>query len=265
MPVRLSSASRAMTRLLHDVWRIFFPQYCVVCGKRLVQGECHICTTCYLGLPFTRFRGERGNVVERLFWGLLPIERANSFLFYEIDREEKRVFFQLKYHNRPQVGRFFGRIMARDLIGTDFFEEMDVIIPLPLHANKQRVRGYNQSLELAKGVSDLTGLPVVSDAIARVVDNPTQTHLTVAERHENVRGAFRLLRPELVAGKHILLIDDVVTTNATLLSCGTELAKVAGVRISIMTLGLAGHHSFTARLFQDWRKEEQAGSFGEHP
>lgn len=241
------SIASVLVELARDAGRILLPSFCTVCGSRLESQEQFVCTKCYLDLPFTHFHGERGNVVERLFWDHLPIERANALLFYQAESDSRHIFFQLKYYNRPRVGRFFGRIMANDLLDTDFFEGIDVIVPLPLHRHKERRRGYNQSHELARGVSEVTGLPLETDAVRRVVDNPTQTHLTHQERRENVRDIFQLIQPERLAGRHILLVDDVLTTSATLLSCGTELAKAEGVRISILALGLAGHHFFTAK------------------
>jgi len=238
-----------------DALNVLFPRRCLVCGERLDRTEQHVCTSCYVNLPFTHFHGERGNVVERLFYGRLPIERANALLFYKVDSRSRYLLFALKYYDRPQVGRFFGRIMARDLLNTDFFHGIDFIVPLPLHVAKQRRRGYNQCSALAYGVADLTGLPVREDIVARVVNTPTQTHLTAQERRENMRGAFRLLRPEAVSGRHVLLIDDVLTTNATILSCGEEIAKAAGVRISVLTLALAGQHTTAGHEFSAWWKE----------
>ncbi len=246
-------------RLLRDALRVIFPDYCITCGRILNAEEHWICTPCYLELPFTHLRGRSGNVVERLFWGLLPVERANAFLHYDPSSDSKEVFFKLKYHNRPQVGRFFGRVMARDLEATDFFRGIDFIVPLPLHAKKRRLRGYNQSEELARGVSAVTGLPVEADIVERVVNNPSQTHLTPHERRDNVRDIFRLRAPERIAGRHILLIDDVITTNATVVACGRALMQAPGVRISILALGLAGRHPQTVENYDDWHKADLSG------
>lgn len=239
-----------------DIFHILSPRRCVVCGTRLDRAEQHLCTPCYLALPFTHLHGERGNVVERLFYGHIAIERANAFIFYRASSDSRFLLFSLKYYNRPQLGKYLGRIMARDLLDTDFFDTIDCIVPLPLHANKQRRRGYNQSAELARGVAELTGLPLHEDIVERVVDTPTQTHLTPQERRENVRNAFRLIRPEAVAGRHILLIDDVLTTNATILSCAQEIAKAPNVRFSILTLALAGQHTTTSHQFTAWWRED---------
>ncbi len=242
-----------------DAFSVVFPSVCAVCGERLCTGERHVCTACYLALPFTHICGVRGNVVERLFWGRLPIERASSFLHYEAGCSVNRVFFRLKYFGRPQIGHFFGRIMAGELSDTDFFEGIDLIIPLPLHPKKQRRRGYNQSEALARGVAEVTGIPVLENAVVRVVDTPTQTRLTRHERMDNVADAFSLPNPEALVGKHVLLIDDVLTTGATLSACGQALASAASLRMSVLTLGLAGEHTLTAELYEDWRRQPLVG------
>lgn len=222
--------------------RLFLPERCLICRRRLAAGEYHVCAACFHRLPFTRFRGQPGNVVERMFWTHIPIVRASAYLRYLPEAESREIFFHLKYYDRPQVGRYFGRIMAADLQSTGFFEGIDFIIPLPLSAKRERKRGYNQSTELARGVSEYTGIPVERQSVARVVDNPSQTRKRSDERRENVRGIFRLLDSGRLAGHHVLLIDDIITTGATVLSCARELSRVEGVRISILSLGLAGNH-----------------------
>lgn len=252
LPAFLRSAAGLAGRMLD----IVFPRYCAVCGKMLATGERHVCTTCFVGLPFTRFRGAPGNVVERLFWGRIPIERANALLRYRIDSASRHIFFKFKYHDRPDVGHFFGRVMARDLCSTGFFDGIDVIVPLPLHPHKERNRGYNQSEALARGVAAITGLSVLTGAVARIIDTPTQTHLTPDERRRNVHGAFRLVRPEAVTGRHVLLVDDVLTTNATLMACAEAMLAADGVRFSILVLGLAGRHPAGGHSFHAWWREE---------
>lgn len=226
-----------------SVLRLLFPERCLLCRQRLAAGEHHVCAACFHRLPFTRFRAQPGNIVERIFWTHIPIVRASAYLRYIPGAESREIFFHLKYYDRPQIGYYFGRIMAADLCPTGFFEDIDLIVPLPLSAKRERRRGYNQSGELARGVSDYTGIPVERQLIARVVDNPSQTRKSPDERRENVRGIFRLLDADRLAGCHVLLIDDVITTGATVLSCARELARIEGVRISILALGLAGTHS----------------------
>lgn len=229
------------------MWRqltnLLFPSRCPVCGERLMAGEDGLCTACHFALPFTQWRGRRGNPAERLFWAKVPVERANAFLRYYPGTDSSHLVHALKYRNRPRIGRILGRMMAADLQGTDFFDGIDCIVPVPLAKRRQHHRGYNQSEMLARGVAEATGLPLINTAIARIVDNPTQTSLTAQQRAENVQSIFRLRQTGVLADKHVLLIDDVLTTGATLLSCAKEMTGAKGIRISILTLFVAGRHS----------------------
>ena len=180
--------------------------------------------------------------MERLFWAQFPICRANALLGYHGGDDSRKIVLALKYRNRQQIGEHFGRIMAADLIDTTFFEGIDAIVPIPLSKKRQLQRGYNQSESLAEGVSKVTGIPVLNNIVERIKDNPTQTKLNTPQRKQNVEGIFRTIDKDSIRGKHILLIDDVLTTGATILSCAQELSKDTDVRISILTLFVAGNH-----------------------
>ena len=221
---------------LADANQLIFPQTCSVCGNRLLKEETVFCTSCHSKLPFTHIKGKRGNNLEKIFWGKFPIERTNSLLKYQSGADSTRIISRLKYGNRPQFGKYLGELMAYDLIQTDFFQDIDCIIPIPLAAKRERERGYNQSHELALGIAKVTGLRIENSVIKRQKSNPTQTKLNFNERITNVSGIFALCRPELIENKHILLVDDVMTSGATLTSCAQELSKAKGVRISILTL-----------------------------
>lgn len=240
--VGMADIGRWLRHVARDVSRLLFPDYCVSCGRRLTVREEAVCSACYFSLPFTGIRGAAGNAVERLFWGRFPIGRASAFLYYVPNSDTRMPFIRLKYHKRPHVGRFFGKAMARDLMDPGFFDGMDGIVPLPLAPSRLRQRGYNQSAELARGISEVTGLPIYGDVVARVVENPTQTHLSNAERRENVRNIFRLLDAERIRGRHVLLVDDILTTGSTVQSCAEELARAEGVTVSILVMGMARHH-----------------------
>ena len=234
---------RTLQKSLLCLWRILFPERCIQCGARLTVREEELCATCIFSLPLTRIHAEPGNGVERLFWAKIDIERASAFMYYIPNSETRLSFMRLKYQrHRPQVGHFFGRMMACDLADTDFFSTIDLIVPVSLSAQRQRQRGYNQAAQLALGIAAATGLPVCEEAVERHVDNPTQTHLNAHERSQNVKDIFRLVRPELVAGRHILLVDDILTTGSTILSCAETLAEAGGVRFSILTMGLSRHY-----------------------
>lgn len=229
--------------LLNDVVDTIFPRFCCVCGRRLTHNEEETCITCLDHLPLTRIRGKKGNVVERLFWDdVICARRANSFMYYEPESQYSHIFLKFKYHNQPQLAVAFGRMMAQDLADTDFFEGIDLIVPVPLSKKRRKKRGYNQSERLAQGVGQITGLPIEENALQRVVDNSTQTHLNTNERRKNVENIFKLARPELVSGKHVLIIDDTITTGSTVRSFAHTLAQAGCVDISILSLGISTWH-----------------------
>lgn len=215
---------------------LLFPRCCVVCGQPLAKGEECICTVCNIKLPRTNYHLRKDNPVERLFWGQIPLERATSFFFYEKGSDFRLILHRLKYGGQKEIGAIMGRYMAAELLSSHFFQGIDVIIPIPLHKKKQQIRGYNQSEWIARGITAVTGIPIDTESILRKKNTETQTHKSILERRDNVEGIFELQRPEALVGKHILIVDDVLTTGSTTLACASCLVKVEGIRISILTL-----------------------------
>ena len=248
---------KGLTGWGRDVLRTLFPATCVVCQRRLTGGETYICATCMMQLPYTRFKGARGNVVERLFWGKVPVVRANAWLHYKSHSAYKLPILSVKYFRNPRLGLYLGEQMAYDVAGTDFVEGVDAIVPVPLHRKRIKHRGYNQSERLAAGISRVTGIPVWTDVAVRQVNTTTQTALTHSERRENVSGIFALAAPERVQGCHLLLVDDVVTTGATLLSLARALCRADGVRVSIMACAMAGRHMMRADDYVNWHRDDE--------
>ena len=177
----------------------------------------------------------------KLFWGQIPVERAAALFHYESHAETANIIYQLKYKDHPEIGPLMGRMMAAELQKEEFFDGIDVIVPVPLTRERLRQRGYNQSEEIAKGVSEITGLPINKDVVKRTVFQGSQTRRSRWERQENVEYAFQLTHGEPIAGKHLLIVDDVVTTGATIIACAKELAKAGNVKISVLSLGLTRH------------------------
>ena len=204
---------------------LFFPRQCAVCGAILQEGEEGICMKCNMDMPRTNYHFRKYNPVERMFWGKIPLEHATSCFFY--------------YGGRKDLGEVMGRFMAAELSATGFFSDVDVIVPVPLHPRKQKMRGYNQSECIARGVSAVTGIPVDTASVARMRHTETQTRKSSYERWENVDGIFCLRRADAFARKHVLIIDDVLTTGATTTACADALKEVEGVRISVLTLAVA--------------------------
>ena len=216
------------------------PRLCVVCGQRLSITEETLCSKCNLHLPRTGFQHDPyENIMAKMFWGRIPVERATALYYYEPHAETANIIYELKYKNHPEIGVIIGRMMARELQLTDFFEGIDAIIPVPLAKKRQRQRGYNQSLEIAKGISDITRLPIYNKMVRRTVFEGSQTQKGRWERNENVEKVFQLTDGESIRGKHLLMVDDVVTTGATVVACATELAKAGSVKVSVLSIGFA--------------------------
>jgi len=221
--------------LLH----LFFPRCCVVCGAPLVEGEEAICTRCNVDMPRTNYHRRQDNPVERMFWGKFPLERATSYFFYRKGSDFRNILHQLKYGGKKELGAVMGRLMAAELAQTDFFRGIDVIVPIPLHPRKKKARGYNQSEWIARGVSEVTGIFLDASSMVREKHTDTQTHKSGYERWENVEGIFKLHHPERFTGKHVLIIDDVLTTGSTTTACADAFNGVEGIRISVLTLAIA--------------------------
>lgn len=223
-----------------DLWELFFPRYCVLCGKRLLRSEDYFCLHCLSDLPRTRFHFHNGHEMEKNLWGKLPLVRATAFLYYSKGNDTQKVLYELKYYGNFKLGIFLGRWMAAEMGESGFFHGIDCIVPVPLHEKKRKARGYNQSEMLAVGLSEVTGIPVVKEAVARIKTTETQTHKGNYERWENVRDVFECVDSNLFVGKHILLVDDVMTTGATMVACADALADIPGLRLSVLTFALAG-------------------------
>lgn len=223
------------TRLLDFI----SPRQCVVCGRRLTPSERSLCTVCVLHIPRTNYHLEAyDNPMNRLFWGLAQVERATAYFHYEPHSELARLVYALKYRQRPDIGEDMGRLMACELMPSGFFEDIDVLVPVPLSRKRLRQRGYNQSEMLAQGISDVTRLPLATNVLRREHFRQSQTALGRRERQENVEGVFVQKRATSLAGRHVLLVDDICTTGATLLACIKALKDVDNLKISVLTLGL---------------------------
>jgi len=214
------------------------PRQCVVCGSRLAESEEHVCSCCMMVLPRSDHADDPyENELARLFWGRLPIERAAAWLYYQPGVPVSNIVYELKYHNRPSIGPYFGKIMAEEFLPKLFFRDIDVIVPVPLSKQRERQRGYNQAREIAVGISEVTGIPIVDGAVVRTRFQESQTHKRVDERRENVEGAFELVNADLIAGRHVLVVDDVITTGATMCACCEAISSAPDLRLSIISLG----------------------------
>lgn len=220
---------------LVDFSHLVFPFNCFACGIALNAGEKSICNACRNGMPLTKYWLHNDNPVEKLFWAKIPVKQAASFVFFTKGGMMQELIHQLKYKGKTAVGELMGELFAQHLCGTAY-EEVDVIVPVPLHVSRQKKRGYNQCEHIANGMAAGLKKNCSPGIVQRVRANETQTRKGVYERWINVQELFRVERPELVAGKHVLLVDDVVTTGSTLEACAGALLQVPGTKVSITTL-----------------------------
>ena len=224
-------------KLLHELIHLFYPNVCVVCGNELLPGEEGACLQCLYKLPKTHNFTEPDNDAEKLMAGRIPFERIASYCVYTKEGTLPPLIHHLKYRHKQEIGLLLGRMFGKDLIGSEFLNSVDLIVPVPLHPKREKRRGYNQAGIIAKGLSEATGLPVSTNNLIRIVYNPTQTKRTKTQRWENVKDIFKVADPLLFERKHLLLVDDVITTGSTLEACGAALQACKDVKISIATLG----------------------------
>jgi len=224
----------------YDLWDDFisllFPRLCYGCGNYLMRNEKLICTECYILIPRTNYHLKTDNPVSQLFWGRCMIEQAAAFSFYTRDSRIRKLIHQLKYKGIREVGPELGRIYARTLKSSGFLNDIDLIIPVPLHPSKKRQRGYNQSDLISLGISEVSGIPMESDLLVRKTVSKTQTRKTRYDRWINVEDIFRVTDQDRIKDMHILLVDDVITTGSTLEACASELLKVENVKVSVAAL-----------------------------
>ena len=228
---------------LYDLWDDFisllFPRLCYACGNHLMRNENLICTECYVVIPRTNYHKSEDNPVAQLFWGRCMIEKAAAFSYYNKGSRIRNLIHNLKYRGVREIGYELGRIYGLSLKDSGFIDDIDLIIPVPLHPSKKRIRGFNQSETISLGIADVANLPMDVKSLARTVVSVTQTKRSRYERWTNVEGIFQVIDPQSVSGKHVLLVDDVITTGSTIESCTNALLKVEGVKVSVVALAFA--------------------------
>ena len=216
------------------------PRSCAVCGTRLEPQEDIVCACCNLHLPRTNSAlAPYDNEMAQLFWGRVPVERSAALLHYQAAAPASALLYKLKYGNRPDLGVELGQLMGKELLPTGFFQGIDFIVPVPLARQRMRQRGYNQSEMLAQGIAQVTGLKVKRGLIRRIVNTETQTHKDRWARTDNVNQAFKLVQKMPETGCHVLFVDDVVTTGATLCACMGCLKDIPNVKMSVLSVGVA--------------------------
>ncbi len=228
-----------LSEIKNSLLHLFFPHVCDGCGSDLLNEASRLCIRCVTSLPETNFEQHAGNPVEKTFWGRLQIVYAAAHFYFTKESLMQHLMHQFKYKGNKDLGLQLGRMMGHALKSSARFYNINALVPLPLFPSKEKKRGYNQATVLCEGIAEVFSLPVLQDVISRPQHTETQTKKGRIERWRNIEGKFQLEKPEETRGKHLLLVDDVVTTGATLEACGAELLKADDVQLSIATLCVA--------------------------
>ncbi len=229
----------AVRDIADDFLSLFLPRLCLVCGRHLVRGEEVLCTGCLLEMARTDYHLTRGNMLEQAFWGRCLVERAAAFSLYNRGSHIRKLIHQLKYACRKEVGVMLGRLYGSLLADSGFTDGIDFIVPVPLDPARERRRGYNQSSCIAAGIASRCRIAVRDDLLIRRRGAGSQTRRGRYERWENVEGLFAVRQPEMVAGRRLLLVDDVITTGSTIEACVSALHGAGCRDVSVVALAAA--------------------------
>ncbi len=224
---------------LADFVSLLFPELCAACRASLVANEYLVCTDCLYNLPFTNFHQQPDNVVARQFWGKINLEGAYALYYFNKGGKIQNLMHLFKYKGIRQIGNLLGNIAGEQLNKNEIFHTVEIIIPVPLHKKRMRERGYNQSACFAEGLASKLNAVVEDDNLVRKTATETQTHKSRFARFENMQDVFVVNYPERLINKHVLLVDDIITTGSTLEACGSQLLKIEGLKLSIATIAYA--------------------------
>lgn len=222
-----------------DFLHLFLPELCLACDVALISGEKNLCTSCLFHLPFTDFHLDKDNETAKQLWGKVDFRHAISMLYLAKSSRVEHLIHQMKYRGKSQIGYFLGELYGQKIKSCVWEWKVDCIVPVPLHISKERQRGYNQSAYFARGLAKSLAISYDENMLKRVVASASQTTFHRSERYDNVESVFQLNIPaELIADKHILLVDDILTTGATIGECAKQLIA-AGAQVSIATIARA--------------------------
>lgn len=230
---------QSLKAIFSDTLHLFYPHVCIGCGSDLLQDHDLLCLRCISNLPHTNFAQYANNPIEKIFWGRIGLVAAHSEFYFAKASLIQHLIHQLKYKGNQEIGMYLGELMGRSLLNSNRFNKIDYLIPLPLFAGRERRRGFNQAAIICKGMSAIMNIPVLSGNVTRQRFTETQTKKHRIERWENVADSFIVNDRDKLYGKNILLVDDVITTGATLEACGHTLIHAANVKLSIATLSMA--------------------------
>lgn len=228
-----------LRRLIADSFHLFYPHLCTACASDLLEKDHLLCLECIRDLPHTNFALLENNYVENIFRGRMHVFSAHSEFYFSKGQIVQLLIHELKYKANKAIGRYLGNVMAKSLLQSARFRDIDCLVPLPLYADKELKRGYNQSAIICEGIMDAMGIPAPPGVVIRQRATETQTRKHRDARWQNVQGSFVVTNPDLLQGKKILLVDDVITTGASIEACGQAILGIPGTRLSIATLAHA--------------------------
>ena len=230
-----------LKHLQDSLLHFLFPHVCEGCGTDVLEPDHYLCIRCLSSLPKTEFQFHANNPVEKIFWGRLPVRSATAHCYFTKESMMQHLMHQLKYRGNKALGVYLGKIMGTALEASNRFRYVDALIPLPLFPTKERKRGFNQATVLCEGIAEILGKPVLTNAVIRTAHTESQTKKNRIQRWLNMEGRFEVVNPTAIQGKHLLLVDDVITTGATLEACGAALLQTENTQLSLATLCYSSH------------------------
>ncbi len=235
--LKMQSPFRGLgSNIKESILHLLFPHVCEGCGTDILGVNHFLCIRCLAELPKTEFHLYANNPIEKIFWGRLPVTHATAQYYFTKGSKMQHLMHGLKYKGNKELGLYLGRLMGHALAESSRFRYIDALIPLPLFPAKEQKRGYNQATVLCEGIAEIFEKPILKDVIIRTTQTDTQTKKNRIERWANMEGRFELVKPEAIKDKHVLLIDDVVTTGATLEACSACLMQADNTQLSLATL-----------------------------
>ncbi len=226
--------------ILSNILSIFNPRLCPACKKALSEEDEVLCVGCQYDLPESNFHYFKDNPVMRLFWGKVEIENAAAYYYFSKNGRVQRLIHNLKYRKKKEIAYYLGKKYGVELIKSEFYSNIEIIIPVPLHKEKEKQRGFNQSLLFAEGLAEVMNTSVCANCLSRLSNSDSQTKKKGYDRYKNVKDIFIAKNAELIEDKHILLVDDIITSGSTLEACVKALQTIKNVKISIAAIAFAG-------------------------
>ena len=225
--------------LLSNFISLFYPKLCITCGEPLVAAESYFCLECFLKLPKTNYHLSPDNRATDRFAGKIPVAKGASWLYYDKGGISQKLIAEIKYRDNRNLGEWMGALLAKDWLASGFFHGIDCLVPVPLHPSKEKKRGFNQSETIALGISQITDIRINTKNVIRKKANETQTKKTLFERWKNTKDLFEVKDIDFFNNKHVLVVDDVLTTGSTLEAVVQSILKAKDVKISILSLAIA--------------------------